>query len=152
MTRINGFKIIGISVRTTNQNNQSAQDIGKLWGQFYADKLFDKIPNKLSNDIYSIYTDYKSDFTEDYTTIIGLQVNSLDTIPEGLTGRQFLADTFVQFIAKGQMPKAVLDTWTNIWEQDKELNRKYSYDFEIYGDKSQSGENSEVEIYIATKS
>jgi len=152
MTTISEFKIIGISIRTTNQNNQSAQDIGKLWGQFYTDKLIDKIPNKLSNDIYSIYTDYKSDFTEDYTTIIGLKVNSLDTIPEGLIGRQFVADNFVQFIAKGQMPEAVLGTWTSIWEQDKELNRKYSYDFEVYGDKSQSGENSEVEIYIATKS
>ena len=152
MTRINDFKIIGISVRTTNQNNQSAQDIGNLWGQFYADKLFDKIPNKLSNDIYSIYTDYKSDFTGDYTTIVGLKVNSLDTIPEGLIGRQFPAGNFVQFIAKGQTPKAVLDTWTSIWEQDKELNRKYSYDFEVYGVKSQRGENSEVEIYIATKS
>jgi predicted transcriptional regulator YdeE len=50
------------------------------------------------------------------------------------------------------MPKSVLDTWANIWEHDKELNRKYSYDFEVYGDKSQNGENSEVEIYIATKS
>lgn len=152
MTIVNKFAIIGISVRTTNRNNQSAQDIGKLWEQFYADKLFDKIPNKLSNDIYSIYTDYKSDFTEDYTTIIGLQVGSLDKIPEGLIGRQFPADNFIQFIAKGQMPKAVLDTWINIWEQDRELNRKYSYDFEVYGAKSQSGENAEVEIYIATKS
>ena len=103
--------------------------------------MFDKIPNKFNNDIYSIYTDYKSDFTEDYTTIIGLKVNSLDTIPEGLIGRQFAADNFVQFIAKGQVPKAVLDTWASIWEQDKELNRKYSYDFEVYGDKSQNGEN-----------
>jgi predicted transcriptional regulator YdeE len=151
MTTISDFKIIGISVRTTNQNNQSAKDIGKLWEQFYADNFFDKIPNKVGNDIYTIYTDYKSDFTEDYTTIIGLQVNSLDTIPEGLTGRQFPADNFVKFIAKGQMPKSVLDTWANIWEQDKELNRRYSYDFEVYGDKSKNGENSEIEIYIAIK-
>jgi predicted transcriptional regulator YdeE len=152
MTTINGFKIIGISVRTTNQNNQSAQDIGKLWGQFHSDQLFDKIPNKFNNDIYSIYTDYKSNFTEEYTTIIGLRVNSLDTIPEGLIGREFPADNFVKFIAKGQMPKAIIDTWANIWERDIELNRKYSYDFELYGDKCQNGENSEVEIYIATKS
>ena len=152
MTTINSFKIIGISVRTTNQNNQAAEDIGKLWGQFHSDQLFDKIPNKFSNDIYSIYTDYKSNFTEDYTTIIGLQVNSLDTIPEGFIGREFPPDNFVKFIAKGQMPRAIIDTWTNIWAQDKELNRKYSYDFELYGDKCQNGENSEVEIYVATKS
>jgi predicted transcriptional regulator YdeE len=152
MTIVKSFKIIGISVRTTNQNNKSAQDIGLLWKQFFNQQLSDKIPNKTSNHIYSIYTDYKSNFTEDYTTIIGLQVNSLEVIPEGLIGREFHTDTFTKFIAKGQMPKAIIDLWANIWQQDNELNRKYSYDFELYGNKCQNGDNSEVEIYIATKS
>jgi len=150
MTKINDFKIIGISVKTTNKDNQSAQDIGELWRQFQEENLFDKIPNKLSNDIYSIYTDYKSDFTDEYTTIIGIQVKSLENIPAGLVGRQFPSDNFVKFIAKGTMPKAIVDVWTDIWKRDKELHRKYTYDFEVYGEKSQQGENSEVEIYIAT--
>jgi predicted transcriptional regulator YdeE len=151
MITINEFKIVGISVKTTNKNNQSAQDIGKLWQQFYMEKLFDKIPNKLSSDIYSIYTDYKSDFTDEYTTIIGVQVTSLENIPTGLIGRQFPSDNFMKFTAKGLMPKAIVEAWIDIWEKDKELGRKYTYDFEVYGEKSQNGENSEVEIYIATK-
>lgn len=151
MTTIKDFNIIGISVKTTNKDNQAAQDIGKLWQQFYEENLFDKIPNKLSHDIYSIYTDYKSDFTDEYTTIIGIQVESLENIPTGLIGRQFPSDNFVKFTAKGPMPKAIVDVWTDIWKRDKELNRKYTYDFEVYGEKSQNGENSEVEIYIATK-
>ena len=151
MVSISSFKIIGISVLTTNQNNQSALDIGKLWEQFHSDQLFNKIPNKLNNNIYSIYTDYKSNFTEEYNTIIGVQVDCLDKIPKGLVGREFPVEKFVRFIAKGKMPDAVMDTWSKIWQQDKELNRKYSYDFELYGDKCQAGENSEVEIYIAIK-
>lgn len=151
MITINEFKIIGISVKTTNKNNQSAQDIGKLWQQFYMENLFDKIPNKLCNDIYSIYTDYKSDFTEEYTTIIGVKVSSLENIPTGLIGRQFPSDNFVKYTAKGLMPKAIVEVWTDIWKRDKELGRKYTYDFEVYGEKSQNGENSEVEIYIASK-
>jgi len=151
MITINEFKIVGISVKTTNKDNQSAQDIGKLWQQFYVENLFDKIPNKLSNDIYSIYTDYKSDFTDEYTTIIGVQVSSLENIPTGLIGRQFPSDNFMKFTAKGLMPKAIVEAWIDIWEKDKELSRKYTYDFEVYGEKSQNGENSEVEIYIATK-
>jgi len=151
MITINEFKIVGISVKTTNKDNQSAQDIGKLWQQFYVENLFDKIPNKLSNDIYSIYTDYKSDFTDEYTTIIGVQVTSLENIPTGLIGRQFPSDNFMKFTAKGLMPKAIVEAWIDIWEKDKELSRKYTYDFEVYGEKSQNGENSEVEIYIATK-
>ena len=49
------------------------------------------------------------------------------------------------------MPNAVVNVWLDIWKRDKELDRKYSYDFEVYGQKSQNGENSEVEIYIAKK-
>ena len=147
----NGFKIIGISVRTTNKDNKAQKDLGNLWGQFFAENLLDKIPNKVSNEILAIYTDYKSDFTEDYTTIIGIPVSTLDEIPHRLIGREFKSENFKKFTAKGEMPKAILDTWINIWQQDKELNRKYSYDFELYGTKSNNGENSEVEIYIAMK-
>ena len=109
-----GLKIIGIAVRTTNKDGQSARDIGELWGQFYSQNLLETIPNKLSNDIYSIYTDYKSDFTDEYTTLIGLQVSSLDTIPNGLIGRQFPTETFEVFTAKGEMPQAVMNIWLDI--------------------------------------
>ena len=147
----NGFKIIGISTRTTNKDNKAQQDLGQLWGEFYSENLFEKIPNKLSNEVLTIYTDYKSDFMEDYTTIIGMPVSTLDEIPNGLVGREFQANNFQKFTAKGEMPNAVVNTWIDIWKRDKELNRKYSYDFEVYGKKSQNGENSEVDIYIATK-
>ncbi|GET35088.1 hypothetical protein PbJCM13498_39510 [Prolixibacter bellariivorans] len=146
-----GFKIIGISVRTTNKNNQSQQDLGNLWNKFFSENVFDKVPNKISSNIMTIYTDYKSDYTDEYTTIIGIPVSTLDQIPNGLIGREFEKENFQKFIAKGEMPNAVLNTWINIWQRDKELNRKYTYDFEVYGQNSQNGENSEVEIYIATK-
>ena len=151
MLTLNAFKIIGISVRTINKGNQSAKDIGKLWEQFYANKIFDKVPNKLSDSIYSIYTDYKSDFTDEYTTLLGFQVKNLEKIPEGLIGREFPTNTFTKFVAKGQMPKAIIDTWNDIWKKDKELKRTYTYDFEVYSDKSQKGKDSEVELFLATK-
>ena len=146
----NGFKIIGISTRTTNENNQSQQDLGKLWGQFFDENIIAKIPNKISSNIVAIYTDYKSDYTEEYTTIIGIPVSTLEEVPNGLIGREFEADNFQKFVAKGEVPNAVVNTWIDIWQRDKELNRKYSYDFEVYSEKSQNGVNSEVEIFIAT--
>ncbi len=151
MTTVDDLKIIGIAVRTTNKNNQSAQDIGKLWEQFYSQGLPEKIPNKLSNDIYAVYTDYKSDYKDEYTTIIGLQVSSLDNIPSELIGRHFAPETFNVFTAQGPMPKAVMEAWFDIWQRDSELQRKYTYDFECYGDTSQNGDNPEVKIYVATK-
>ena len=147
----NGFKIIGISTRTTNKNNQSQQDLGKLWGQFFSENIIEKIPNKVSSSIITIYTDYKSDYTDEYTTIIGIPVSTLDEIPDSLIGREFQSEDFQKIIAKGEIPNAVMNVWLDIWQRDKQLNRKYSYDFEVYGAKSQNGENSEVEIYLSIK-
>ncbi len=50
------------------------------------------------------------------------------------------------------MPNATVNAcWIEIWKKDKELNTKYTYDYEVYGENYQNGENSEVEIYIAVK-
>jgi predicted transcriptional regulator YdeE len=147
----NGFKVIGISIRTTNANSQSQQDLGKLWRQFFAENIIAKIPNKISSNILAIYTDYESDYTGGYTTIIGIPVSTLDEIPSGLIGREFEADNFQKFVAKGEKENAVVNTWIDIWQRDKELNRKYSYDFEVYGENSNNGDKSEVEIFVALK-
>lgn len=146
-----GFKIIGISTHTTNMNNQSMEDLGNLWKKFYTENIFRKIPNKISEDILSVYTDYKSDYKDEYTSIIGVSVSSLDEIPNGMVGREFPSEKFQKFTAKGAMPEAVGNIWTEIWNKDKELNRKYSYDFEVYGEKSQKPSNAEVDIYISVK-
>lgn len=97
----NGFKIIGISTRTTNKENKSQSDLEKLWGRFFSENIFEKIPNKVSNEILSIYTDYKSDYTEEYTTILGVPVSTLDEIPNEMIGREFLEEKFEKFTAKG---------------------------------------------------
>ena len=151
MEQIKDFKIIGIATETTNKNGKSAEALGKLWEQFYAENVAGKIPNKKSDDVYSIYTDYESDYTGNYKVLIGQIVGSLDTIPHGLIGREFNGGTYQKFLAKGQMPEAVVEKWKHIWAKDNELNRKYTADFEVYGKKSQNGEYSEVDIYIAMK-
>lgn len=47
------------------------------------------------------------------------------------------------------MPNAVVKMWKKIWQKDTELKRKYTTDFEVYGQNSQNGDNPEVEIFIA---
>ena len=145
------IKVIGISVETTNQNNQAATDLGKLWNQFYAEAIADKIPDKESEAIYAVYTDYESDYTGKYTAIIGQRVSKLDNVPEGLTGREIKNEKLIKYIAKGEMPNAVVKTWQEIWANDIALYRTYNADFEVYGEKSQRGADSEVEIYIGVR-
>lgn len=148
---LSDLKIIGISVETTNANGKSAVDIGNLWGKFFSEDVLSKIPNRASDDIFVIYTDYESNYTGKYTTIIGSRVTSLEEIPDGFVGRTFENQEFKKYIAKGKMPDAVVETWQEIWQNDTTLKRTYRYDIEIYGEKSQNGDLSEVLVLLGVE-
>ena len=148
MQHLNRFYIIGIAIETTNANGQAAQDLGQLWEQFFAQQISTQLPTKLSDDIYAIYTDYESDYTGKYTAIIGHKVTALTDIPKGMVRKVIPSGNYQSFLAKGAMPAAVGATWQQIWAQDEVLNRAYQADFEVYGAKSQQGDESEVAIYI----
>ena len=144
------FKIIGISVRTTNENNKAMNDIPVLWDKFLSKNLIEKIPNKLSSEIYCVYTEYEKDYTKPYTALLGCKVENLNEIPEGMIGKEFKGGKYQKFIAKGDLTKGVVvQEWSKIWNSD--LERKYTADFEVYGEKAQNPENAEVEIYAAIK-
>ncbi len=147
---IKPFTVIGISVRTTNENGQSAEDIGKLWNRFMMEEILNKIPNKVDNTIYSIYTDYEKDHTKPYTTILGCKVENLDIIPNGMIAKKIEGGNYTKFVTKGDLTKgAVFVEWSKIWELD--LDRKYTADFEVYGEKAQNPQDAEVDIYVAIK-
>ena len=145
---IQKFNVIGISIRTTNQNGQSVKDIETLWSKFWGEEIQKQIPNKASNDIYAVYTEYETDVNGPYTTIIGLPVNSLEDIPEGFVGITIEKAKYQKFVSKGKMPEAVFNTWMEIW-QNKNLNRAYKADFTIHGEKYYDGDNAEVETFIS---
>ena len=147
---IQKFCVIGISIRTTNENGQSAQDLETLWGKFWGEEIQKQIPNKVSDDIYAVYTDYETDFTGPYTAIVGLPVSSLENIPEGFVGITIENAVYQKFVSKGKMPAAVYNTWLEIWG-NKNLNRAYQADFTVHGKKYYDGDNAEVETFISVK-
>jgi len=141
------FQVIGISMRTTNEAGQSAQDIGGMWHRFLAEGFMEKIPNKADGAIYSVYMEYEGDFMKPYTVVLGCRVTSLDEIPEGMRGIVVPGGQFKNFTAKGNlMEGAVNDAWKKIWETP--LDRNYVADFEVYGEKAQNPNDAEVDIYV----
>ncbi|MEK6731170.1 MAG: effector binding domain-containing protein [Pseudomonadota bacterium] len=147
-TKIEQFKIIGISIRTTNENNKAIGDIANLWNRFLSEKIIEKIPNEVSSEIYAVYTDYEGDYTKPYTTILGCKVENLYQIPKGMVGKEFAGGKYHQLIAKGNITKGtVIQEWIKIWNSD--LDRAYTTDFEVYGEKAHNPENAEVEIFVA---
>lgn len=147
---IEKFYVVGISTRTTNANGQSAHDIEILWNRFWDNQVPKKITNKTNEAIYAVYTDYETDHTGPYSTIIGFAVSDLTTIPEGLVGITIEKTSYKNITSKGKMPEAVFNTWLAIWA-DKQLSsqRTYKADFTIHGEKYHDSDNAEVETYLS---
>ncbi len=146
--KIQKFNVIGIAVRTSNENEQAATDIPALWEKFMAEGIAEKIPNKTDHSLYCIYTDYEKDHTKPYTTILGCKVENLDIIPDGMVGKTFETATYKKYVAKGNILQGlVYNEWIKIWNAG--LPRTFTTDFEVYGEKAQNPEDAEVDIYIA---
>lgn len=151
-TKVEAFKIIGISVRTSNVNGKAAQDIPALWQKFMAQETAKNIPNLIDESAYAVYTNYEGDHMKPYDTIIGCKVSSLDKIPDGMVGHEITGGTYAEFLSKGDlMQGAVISTWTEIWNTP-DLKRVYSSDFELYDQRAKDMSNAEVPILVAINS
>lgn len=144
------FTVIGIAVRTTNEQGQSATDIPALWQKFMSEGIMEQIPARTSNDIYCIYTAYEKDHTHPYTTILGCKVESAAQVPEGMVLQHIEAGNYEKILVRGDLTKgAVFEEWTRIWNSDRA--RSFTADYEVYGAKAQDPQDAEVEIHLAVK-
>jgi len=145
----NEFYLIGISIRTSNQNGQSGADIGALWTGFINDDLIHQIPGKLSEDIYCVYTDYESDHNGFYTAVLGCKVNSLDNIPGGFNGIIIPGGKYQACYLSGKFPKKIIEAWQEIWQSN--IERSYIADYDLYIADSKSPEETDVQIYLSVR-
>jgi len=142
------FQLIGISVRTTNENNQAAKDIEVLWQRFMQEQCLANIPNKVDDTVYAVYTDYESDHTKPYTTFIGCKVTTANEIPEGMSSIIIGGGDYATSSVRGNLSEGfVVKEWMRIWNSD--LDRAYTADFEVYAPNEKDLTNLEVGFYIA---
>jgi len=148
-TKKEGFRIVGLKLenQTTNDNNQSSVDCGILWQKFETEKVFEIIPNKLSNEIYAVYYEYEKDETKPFSYFIGCKVKEKAEIPKGLCELLIPSQNYVKVIAKGVMTGCVTEAWKKIWDSAK--NRKFGFDFEIYDERSQDWSDAELDIFAS---
>jgi len=149
VVRFSDFLVAGIWVRSTNENGQSQKDIGNLWKRFYTENIFESISNKLSRDIYCVYTDYENESKSFYTTIIGCKVSFLNDPQKILVSKNIPSGNYQKYISLGKIPESVVETWKEIWMTNSD--RHYLTDFDVYGDKSKDINNPEVETYLSIK-
>ena len=63
-TNIESFHIIGITIRTNNENEQAAKDIPELWGKFYSENILEKIPFPEDRHAKNIFLEISGGITE----------------------------------------------------------------------------------------
>ncbi|NUN06803.1 MAG: AraC family transcriptional regulator [Bdellovibrio sp.] len=145
------LNIIGIKTRTTNAQEMGGKGkILPLWQEFYGKKMLAKIPGKTDSQVYGVYHDYESDMNGAYSLLVGVKVAPGTKAPKGMTLLKIPAQDYVHIASpKGEMPGVVVDAWKRVWSAT-DFKRKYSYDFEIYGDKAKDPKSAEVELYIST--
>ena len=124
--------IIGLELRT--DNTVADKTIPVHWQQFYSQAVIEQIPNKISSDVYAIYTKYTNegvDNTGTYSCVIGTAVSSLENLPSHLTAIFLPASSYqVVSVARGH-PELVSQAWQEIWQQDI-TTRTFIADFERY--------------------
>lgn len=147
--KIGGFKLIGIKLphKTSNEGGRSAIDCGNLWQKFTAENIKEKIPDKISDELFAVYFAYEGDHTKPFSYFIGCKVKMDTRTPEGLYGIFIPQGTYQRVLANGPMPNCIADAWRGIWAS--KTKRTYQYDFEVYGEKSQDWRNAEVEIFLS---
>ncbi len=149
-TYMQKLNIVGLSVRTSNNNGESARDIPALWAKFLTEGIAKQIPKKVDETIYCVYTNYEKDHTLPYTTILGCAVSTLADIPQGMTSKTIEVANYQKFTAKGNLNQGIVfNEWMKIWNTD--LDRAYTADFEVYGEKAADTSQAEVDIFIALK-
>jgi len=147
---IEGFSVVGVSIRTTNKDDKSERDIRKLRMEFLLNNVADNIHNRISDDIYCIYIDFDNGEEGEYTAILGYKVyDTNDDTGEYAYGK-VAGGKYYKFVSEGEVPQCGRPTWEYIWKSD--IKRKYLTDFDVYGESAVVGsKKGQVITYISVE-
>lgn len=144
--QIDGKTVAGLITKTTNENMKAVEDIEALWQKFFSTTCAE-IKGKTDNKLIGIYTDYEGDFTMPYNFIAGCEVSNIKNIQPSLVVRKIPFGKYAKFSGRGNYQSVVAEMWKTIW--NTKLDRKYSYDFEVYHCNSEDMNDQIIDIYIS---
>lgn len=146
----NPIHVTGLKIRTSNKNKQSFSDIPTLWARFMQENTPEKISDKLSSDIYAVYTDFEHEGKNNegmYTLIIGCATNSKVEKNKQLVSTTIPAGHYKPFPVENNDPEKVGKAWQEIWKRPEAEKADWSFkcEFERYH------ASGEIEIFIGLK-
>ncbi|MBK9586354.1 MAG: effector binding domain-containing protein [Alphaproteobacteria bacterium] len=141
------FTVRGISAVISNAQGRAADDINALWQDFFTGQLGQRIPERASDVIYAVYSDYVGDHTQPYRLTLGYAVDAAaGSAPGGLYTVQVERGDYASLCSRGAQPQNLIETWKAVWASD--LERAFRTDFELYGPRFFEDGIHEVLVYI----
>ena len=126
--------VVGVALRT--HNGEAFQTIPPLWARFAQAGLANRLPRRLSDDVYAVYTHFQNAGVDNggrYTLVIGHAVpgDMAELPPDGLTHVVAPASLRAVFeVAQGR-PDLVGAEWQRIWQRT-DLQKTTLADYERY--------------------
>lgn len=126
--------VVGIALRT--HNGEAFQTIPPLWARFSQSELAERLPHRLSDDVYAVYTNFQNAGVDNsgwYTLVIGHAIpGDTPTLPpDGLTHVVAPASRRAVFaVEKGRFDR-VGAAWQAIWQRS-DLPTTTLADYERY--------------------
>jgi len=125
--------IVGIELRTCNE--EAYQTIPPHWQRFMAEAVPALVPQRLSDDVYAVYTHFQNagvDNAGTYSCVIGVAVPpAFVAAPAGLIRVVVPASRRVVLPVSEGRPERVPQAWQAIWARD-DLAQTYIADYEHY--------------------
>jgi predicted transcriptional regulator YdeE len=133
--------VVGIELRTSNE--EAARTIPPHWERFGRETVLSRLPQRLSDDVYAVYTHFENagrDNRGTYSLVIGAAVPASAAVPEGMTRASVPASRRAVFGVERGRHDLVAAAWQRIW--DTPLAKTFIADYERYGP------DGEIEILV----
>lgn len=138
--------VYGLTIRTDNVTEMNPEK-GKISALYQAFNQAMTVDYANGERVFGVYYGYESDHTGEFNVLAGVARNHVSDIT--LTKIVIPQGKYLMFTQQGEMPQAVIQAWSDIWQyfssDEAEYERLFSTDFEYY-----KNENK-VEVYIAIK-
>jgi predicted transcriptional regulator YdeE len=124
--------IVGLELRTSN--DVAFETLPAHWQRFMSEGILERIPNRASDDMYAVYTNYENQGRNNsgvYSCVLGAPVTSLEDVPSDLIAVSFPAGTYQMVPVPSGRADLVGEAWQAVWREDAS-NRAFIADGERY--------------------
>lgn len=137
--------VVGLELRTCNPD--APRTIPAHWARFMDEAVLQRIPHKLSDDVWAVYTHFEHAGLNNqgvYSLIVGAQVPADGEVPAGLARAVLPASERAVFSAEAGRPQSVAAVWQKIWALS-DLKKTFIADAERHA------ADGEIEILIGVQ-